>query len=54
MNKVQNTVVNGVATVRNKNKYASPEIEVINLDEQPKLLSASTRGAGIEYDEEEI
>jgi len=47
-------VANGVATFGEKKKYASPEIEVVNLDEQPKLLSASTRGAGIEYDEEEI
>jgi len=46
-----NEVANGVATRR---KYVSPEIEVVNLDEQPKLLSASARGAGIEYDEEEI
>ena len=38
------SVANGAAT---KKKYVSPEIEVINLDEQPKLLSAST-GAGIE------
>ncbi len=39
----ENNVANGVAT---KKKYVSPEIEVINLDEQPKLLSASvgTRG----------
>ena len=34
-------VANGVATFGEKKKYASPEIEVINLDEQPKLLSAS-------------
>ena len=38
------SVANDVAT---RGKYVSPEIEVINLDEQPKLLSAST-GAGIE------
>ena len=44
-------VANDVAT---KKKYVSPEIEVVNLDEQPKLLSASVRGAGIQYDEEEI
>ena len=37
-------VANGVATRR---KYVSPEIEVINLDEQPKLLAQSfTGGAG--------
>ena len=38
-----NKVANGVAT--EKKKYASPEIEVINLDEQPRLLAGST-GAG--------
>ena len=36
------SVANGVATRR---KYVSPEIEVVNLDEQPKLLSASA-GSG--------
>ncbi len=41
---MQKEVANGVATVRNRMKYASPEIEVINLDEQPKLLSASATG----------
>ena len=35
-------VVNGAAT---KKKYVSPEIEVINLDEQPMLLSESPYGA---------
>ena len=40
-------VANDVATFRKKKKYVRPEIEVVNLDEQPKLLSAST-GAGIE------
>ena len=34
-------VANGVAAVGEKRKYVSPEIEVVNLDEQPKLLSAS-------------
>lgn len=34
-----NSVANGVAT---KKKYVSPEIEVVNLEEQPKLLSSST------------
>jgi len=34
-------VANDVATFGEKKKYVSPEIEVINLDEQPKLLSAS-------------
>ena len=39
-----NSVANGVAT---KKKYVSPEIEVVNLDEQPKLLAQSfTGGAG--------
>ncbi len=49
---------NGVATVGEKRKYASPEIEVINLDEQPKLLSSSVNAGpygasfdGIEDDE---
>ena len=39
-----NTVANGVATKRKK--YVSPEIEVIDLDEQPRLLAGSvgTRG----------
>ena len=37
-------VANGVATVQDKRKYVSPEIVVVNLDEQPKLLSASTSG----------
>ncbi|MBQ4407816.1 MAG: hypothetical protein II852_12515 [Bacteroidales bacterium] len=45
MNKVQYKVVNGVATVQDKKKYVSPEIEVVNLDEQPKLLYISG-GAG--------
>lgn len=35
-------VANDVATRR---KYVSPEIEVVNLDAQPQLLSASTGGA---------
>ena len=34
-------VVNGATT---KKKYVSPEIEVINLDEQPKLLAGSYTG----------
>lgn len=47
-NKTVKTVVNDVAT---KKKYVSPEIEVVNLDEQPKLLagsgfSASRNGCG--------
>ena len=49
-----NKVVNDAAT---KKKYVSPEIVVVNLDEQPKLLSASTGvtrsfGAGLSDDEE--
>lgn len=50
---IDNPVANGVAT---KKKYVSPEIEVIELDEQPKLLSASGFGAGfqgVERDDEE-
>ena len=47
-------VVNGATT---KKKYVSPEIEVINLDEQPKLLSASavqrSFGAGLGDDDSE-
>lgn len=45
MNKrIENEVANGVAT---RKKYVSPEIEVINLDEQPKLLYVSgTAGWG--------
>ena len=35
---IDNKVANGVAT---KKKYASPEIEVIELDAQPMLLAAS-------------
>ena len=48
------SVANEVATRR---KYVSPEIEVVNLDEQPKLLSASgfTSGASFDsIDEEDI
>ena len=42
--KFEISVVNGVAT---RKKYVSPEIEVVNLDEQPKLLAQSlTGGAG--------
>ena len=37
-------VVNEVTTL---NKYVKPEIEVIYLDEQPKLLSGSN-GAGFQ------
>ena len=35
---IDNKVANGVAT---KKKYVSPEIEVIDLDEQPRLLAGS-------------
>ena len=47
------SVANDVATRR---KYVSPEIEVINLDEQPKLLAGSYTGnAGFRgIDEEDI
>ena len=34
-------VANDVATFGEKKKYVSPEIEVVNLDEQPKLLTVS-------------
>ena len=50
-------VANGVAAVGEKRKYVSPEIEVIDLDETPKLLSASavqrSFGAGLGDDDEE-
>ena len=52
--RIENNVVNGATT---KKKYVSPEIEVINLDEQPRLLSASavpsSFGAGFGSDDEE-
>ncbi|MBO7565846.1 MAG: hypothetical protein J6T60_01935 [Bacteroidales bacterium] len=35
---IENKVVNDVTT---KKKYVSPEIEVVYLDEEPKLLRAS-------------
>ena len=38
--------------VMDKKEYVSPEIEVINLDEQPKLLSASVGTRGLTYGEE--
>ena len=51
---IDNKVANGVTT---KKKYASPEIEVIELDAQPKLLSASavprSFGAGLGDDSED-
>ena len=50
-------VANDVATFGEKMKYVSPEIEVVNLDEQPKLLSGSavprSFGAGLGDDDEE-
>ncbi|MBO4771372.1 MAG: hypothetical protein J5595_02415 [Bacteroidales bacterium] len=51
--KIDNKVVNGVTT---KKKYVSPEIEVIPLAEEPKLLAGSDGiyGAKFGYDEEEI
>ena len=40
---VQKISINAVADVATgKKQYVRPEIEVINLDEQPKLLSASS------------
>ena len=39
-----NTVALDVAA--GKKKYVKPECEVIYLDEEPKLLSASNYGAG--------
>ena len=52
--RIENNVVNGATT---KKKYVSPEIEVVNLDEQPKLLSASavpsSFGAGLGDDDSE-
>jgi hypothetical protein len=48
------SVANDAATRR---KYVSPEIEVINLDEQPKLLSASTYSGSASFqgiEEEDI
>jgi hypothetical protein len=43
--------------VTGKRQYVAPEIEVINLDEQPKLLSGSavprSFGAGLGDDESE-
>ena len=37
--------INVVNDVPTRKKYVSPEIEVVNLDCQPKLLSASQGGA---------
>ena len=48
--RIENNVVNGATT---KKKYVSPEIEVINLDEQPKLLSASRNGGPFELNDNE-
>jgi len=48
----ESKVANDVATVQDKRKYASPEIEVVNLDEQPKLLSASTGAKFYDVDRE--
>lgn len=51
MEKRQNTVAGSV-----KKPYTKPEIEVVNLDEQPKLLAGSYTGnAGFrDIDEEDI
>ena len=48
----EGNVANGVATERKK--YVSPEIEVIDLDAQPQLLSASFRGGFADDAEETI
>jgi len=37
----ENKGAKDVATFGEKMEYVSPEIEVINLDEQPKLLAGS-------------
>lgn len=54
--KISSPVANDVATKRKK--YVSPEIEVINLDEQPKLLAGSPfspSGVGFDgIDEDDI
>jgi len=53
MQKVENNVVSDVATRR---KYATPEIEVIPLNVEGALLSASTRFGGmqgVEFEDEE-
>ena len=51
----EENVANDVATKRKK--YVSPEIEVIDLDEQPRLLAGSTthgaRFRGVDRDNEE-
>ena len=41
----ESKVANDVATIQDKRQYVRPEIEVINLDEQPMLLSESPYGA---------
>ena len=41
--KIDTSIVNDVTT---KKKYVSPEIEVINLDETPILLSGSPYNPG--------
>ncbi len=46
---IENKVVNDVTTQK---KYVSPEIEVVYLDEEPKLLAGSTeqyRSNGFEF-----
>jgi hypothetical protein len=55
----ESKVANDVATIQDKRQYVRPEIEVVNLDEQPKLLSASTvqRNYGASFngiDDEEL
>ena len=44
----ENVVANDAATL--KKKYVSPEIEVVNLDEQPKLLAQSAKFYDINRD----
>ena len=39
--------------VTGKRQYVAPEIEVINLDEQPKLLSGSLNGGPFELNDNE-
>lgn len=55
---VQKSSINAVAldVATGKKQYVKPQMEVIDLDEQPKLLSGSNRGArfnDIDRDEEE-
>jgi hypothetical protein len=49
----EENVANGVATSPKKRKYVSPEIEVINIDEQPRLLADSFRSFKSGFADEE-